>query len=1406
MQLATTRADAPTPWRAASIRSSDTPPPYTLEVALSPSFGTVEIDGTQVRYLPPAQWSGVDTFRMRACDARGACSEPAVVNVALRAQNHPPRALGAALSTDEDTASSWVSAGDLVSDPDAQDDCTVTITQPSPHGRVEVYACGVRFHPAPDYHGETAFSYAVCDAAGACSDTASVQVRVAPQNDPPALGELDLQTKESVPTPWLRIPVQDPDEGDVHAFSAPSDIAGGQIQVRGNEIRFVPLDLWAGTTDFALQVCDGGMLCAERRYNVSVADVNEPPLMEDLLLSIDEDTPSERITPSFFDTDADETYTLSVALAPTLGTVELFADPPGLVYTPYADVHGSDRFSIVLCDRAGLCDDADVSVDIAPRNDPPHGIELVLFAKADRETPWVSPHLIDPDPDDAHTIQILSQPPDATLEVGPDGLSVRGLPRPGFAGLAPFRVRVCDRSGACADADARMHVSPAMGMDNPTGAIRLPRVPAALQVASRPVMDAATGNVLTGTRDLRIQYSPDAIADLEMDGSILRRGETLLVTDYDFAATAGRVVLPLSIAEPRLSPTGRIGTLRIAVIDPVATDVVADVVVWDPAHAIVVQADADVVARRVQSVSVHAAARGDAAGDCTAPLRVWRGAAAVQPSADALGFYCALEWTSLPDGLEQVPSESAPHLSGYLNTSAESVALGWRTGILIVPPQGEAVFAPSPQTTAIDIAVIEPTPPRIRFEAPPPSTHSPADRRSSESPINPDHPIGTVQVSAEHTGISIEMTGPDGAARTVSGGDDQRSVSVPLFTTRATPEGAPTFTVRAAYLRDPGRVSVASWTAHSGAPPAGEATAQAPVQPAATATTATTVPALHDASPIPVTLSAGQRPETPGVATIAANLAEASRRLDLQEVIWQVSSDGTTFSTLQASRPALAISEPVRSGPSYYRAITVNRHSGERFESLPLLVQGSRAPKCTVSGYRETLIDNPVQWRLVCDESAPIEAVWEIDPSSQTEAHTGETAWIPADRQGTRSVRVKTRFVDGPREQALWSIYEDSLAVLPPFLSPASIVGPSTLEAGKTYTFSVDTSAVIQQRYRDRLELRGIWRFPDGSALPADTVSYTAKSGDSTIEYIAWIEGHEAATRTVATKSIRVREYTWPTFVLYKRILSQYTPTTVQYAIKTERYADTVALGREPLTYDFALPDGGRTDPLRGNVALARFSEPGLYRVVATVSDTRGNRQVIDDVVTVDPPPPLSASLASTPAQAARVPFDLTLRWYANGLGPSERVQDVRIDLDDALLHQGLVGHIRTRVTDPGRHTLRLSILTNEGRRAQSETTLEALAGEAPTCGLSTTGDAITKLDAQATCLAVDGRVTAYQWTVRYADSPAQNVLGVRGRLVRFSSAALQRGIAAISLVGIDDKGNRSQPATWSPHPESTPQ
>ena len=124
----------------------------TLRVAAvtSPESGTVRTESGGVRYTPSPGYVGLDRFRYTVADP-GGLSATATVMVTVLPVNHPPEAVDDDAETLEDVpALIDVLAND--SDPDGDTLRVVSATGPA-HGTATVRPGGVRYAPAPNYHG-----------------------------------------------------------------------------------------------------------------------------------------------------------------------------------------------------------------------------------------------------------------------------------------------------------------------------------------------------------------------------------------------------------------------------------------------------------------------------------------------------------------------------------------------------------------------------------------------------------------------------------------------------------------------------------------------------------------------------------------------------------------------------------------------------------------------------------------------------------------------------------------------------------------------------------------------------------------------------------------------------------------------------------------------------------------------------------------------------------------------------------------------------------------------------------------------------------------------------------------------------------------------------------------------------
>ena len=129
----------------------------------APAHGTTGVVAGGVRYSPSPGYHGFETFSYTVGDAGGLVSE-ATVTVEVLSVNDAPEAQDDAAETLEDEAVVVdVLANDR--DPDGDELRVVQVTAPS-HGSATVAAGGVRYAPAPDYHGSDTFRYTVTDPGG----------------------------------------------------------------------------------------------------------------------------------------------------------------------------------------------------------------------------------------------------------------------------------------------------------------------------------------------------------------------------------------------------------------------------------------------------------------------------------------------------------------------------------------------------------------------------------------------------------------------------------------------------------------------------------------------------------------------------------------------------------------------------------------------------------------------------------------------------------------------------------------------------------------------------------------------------------------------------------------------------------------------------------------------------------------------------------------------------------------------------------------------------------------------------------------------------------------------------------------------------------------------------------------
>ena len=339
--------------------------PLTVTAATSPN-GTIVInpDGT-IRYIPNANFNGVDTITYTVSDGQGGFAT-STVTVTVTSVNDAPVAVNDVDSTLEDTP---VTLPVLGNDRDPDGNPLIITAATSPNGGVVINPDGtITFTPALNFNGPATITYTISDGNGGTA-MATVTVNVTAVNDPPVARPDAGMTNEDTP---LRLSplVNDTDvDGNPLTVSAASAVNGTVVINADGTITYTPNANFNGTDIITYQISDGRGGFSTATISVTVAPINDPPVAVNDVASLDEDT-SVRIPVLANDSDGDgDPLRVTAATAPN-GNVVINADGT-VTYTPRADFFGTDIITYSITDGNGGTSTATVRVAVRDVNEQP---------------------------------------------------------------------------------------------------------------------------------------------------------------------------------------------------------------------------------------------------------------------------------------------------------------------------------------------------------------------------------------------------------------------------------------------------------------------------------------------------------------------------------------------------------------------------------------------------------------------------------------------------------------------------------------------------------------------------------------------------------------------------------------------------------------------------------------------------------------------------------------------------------------------------------------------------------------------------------------------------------------------------------------------------------------------------
>ncbi|MFC4778866.1 tandem-95 repeat protein [Paenibacillus sp. GCM10023252] len=421
----------------------------TYTVTTAPANGTAVVfpDGSY-SYTPALNFNGTDSFIVTVDDGNGG-TDTATVTIVVTPVNDPPAAADASISTPEDTP---ISGAVTATDVDGDTLTYSLLTTPS-NGSAVVNGDGTyTYTPNADFYGTDSFTVLVSDGNGG-EDIASVTVAVTPVNDPPTAGDVTDTTAEDTPSIG-QIIAFDPDF-DSLTYTVTTPAANGTAVVDADgSYTYTPALNFNGVDSFVVLVDDGNGGTDTSTVTVTVTPVNDAPVAANSSETIAEDTTlSSAVTAT--DVDGD-TLTYSVLTSPSNGAVVMNADGT-YTYTPNANFHGTDSFTVLVSDGNGGEAIASVTVNVTPVNDPPTAQDVSDTTSEDKpSTGQVTAADID---GDLLTYSLQTPPSNGTAVVAADG-SYTYTPAPNFNGVDSFVVLVDDGNGGTDTSTVTVTVTP----------------------------------------------------------------------------------------------------------------------------------------------------------------------------------------------------------------------------------------------------------------------------------------------------------------------------------------------------------------------------------------------------------------------------------------------------------------------------------------------------------------------------------------------------------------------------------------------------------------------------------------------------------------------------------------------------------------------------------------------------------------------------------------------------------------------------------------------------------------------------------------------------------------------------------------------------------------------------------
>lgn len=477
-----------------SYTDAESDPLAKIIILSLPANGTLKLSGVNVAvtdeisgvnlvnltFVPDPNWNGTTNFTWNGSDGTSYALLGASVLITINPVNDLPTIVNISKSINEDNILTFAAADftGAFTDIDGHLLSKIKITSLPANGTLKLSGVNVNsgdeiataslsnltFVPDPDFNGSTSFGWNGFNSVDYALSPANVNITVNPVNDAPVLVNINKSVNEdnvlSFSSADFKGAYSDVDGNPLVKILIGSLPSNGTLKLSGinvnagdeiltanlSNLSFVPDADWNGSTSFVWNGYDGTEYAlSTANVNITVNPVNDPPVLTNLLKSVNEDNTltfaASDFTTSFSDIDGNSLTKILITSLPANGTLKLsgvnvnvgdeilISAIGSLTFIPNANWNGNTSFGWNGFDgTVHALSGANVNITVNPVNDIP---VLTNIAKTTNENTILTFTGIDftgsfSDVDGNTLVKVLitSLPANGTLKLGTADVNV----------------------------------------------------------------------------------------------------------------------------------------------------------------------------------------------------------------------------------------------------------------------------------------------------------------------------------------------------------------------------------------------------------------------------------------------------------------------------------------------------------------------------------------------------------------------------------------------------------------------------------------------------------------------------------------------------------------------------------------------------------------------------------------------------------------------------------------------------------------------------------------------------------------------------------------------------------------------------------------------------------------------